>query len=87
VFPGAIDTDMLRHRRARAPKASARSVADGALDGLSAGDEDIFSDPVARFLGEIRSGDPKRYERLLGGSDELVALLAQARATGELETV
>lgn len=82
VYPGGIDTDMLKDLDA--PKSSPRTVADGTLDAIAAGEEDIFPDPVARFLAAIWFADPKRYEHLFARTDELVAVLDQARAQGKL---
>jgi NAD(P)-dependent dehydrogenase (short-subunit alcohol dehydrogenase family) len=83
AFPGGVDTDMLKGLAA--PKSSARAVAEGTLDGLAAGEEDIYPDPVAQLLAEIWQKDPKRYERLFGRTDELVAVLEGARSEGRLQ--
>jgi NAD(P)-dependent dehydrogenase (short-subunit alcohol dehydrogenase family) len=83
VYPGGVDTDMLKDLDA--PKSSPRLVAEGTLDGIERGDQDIFPDPVARLLGDIWLTDPKRYEQLFARTDELVAVLDAARAAGRLE--
>ena len=82
VYPGGIDTDMLKGLDA--PKSSARTVADGTLDGIERDEEDIFPDPVAQLLAEIWFADPKRYERLFAKTPDLVAVLDAARADGRL---
>jgi NAD(P)-dependent dehydrogenase (short-subunit alcohol dehydrogenase family) len=82
VYPGGIDTDMLKG--IDAPKSSPLTVATGILDGVEAGQDDIFPDPVARFLGDIFRADPKRYEYLFAHTPELVAALEEARGSGEL---
>jgi len=62
VLMGPIDTDMTRG--INAPKASPESAAAGILDGLQAGEEEIFPDPVAESLAEgWRNGAAKALER------------------------
>jgi NAD(P)-dependent dehydrogenase (short-subunit alcohol dehydrogenase family) len=62
VFTGPVDTDMTRS--IDIPKASPESVARAVLDGVEAGDEDIFPDPVSRFVAEgWGSGAIKLLER------------------------
>ncbi len=61
VFPGAVDTDMIRV--IDMPKTSAQDVARAILDGVSAGTEDIFPDPMAQNLGATWLHDPKALER------------------------
>ncbi|MFC6236986.1 SDR family NAD(P)-dependent oxidoreductase [Longivirga aurantiaca] len=78
VYPGAIDTDMLRGFDI--PKTSARDVAEGALRGLDEGRADIFPDADGQLLGDIWRTDPLRLERLFTDTDELREFLTQARA-------
>jgi NAD(P)-dependent dehydrogenase (short-subunit alcohol dehydrogenase family) len=65
VYPGGIDTDMLAG--IDAPKTPPREVADGLLDGLQAGEEDIFPDPNARAMAETWWTSPKAFERAFSG--------------------
>lgn len=82
VYPGGIDTDMLKDLDA--PKSSAMLVAEGTLDGVERGDRYIFPDPVAQLLGDIWMTDPLRYEELFARTDQLVAVLEAARSDGRL---
>jgi NAD(P)-dependent dehydrogenase (short-subunit alcohol dehydrogenase family) len=82
AYPGGIDTDMLRGLDA--PKSSPLVVAHGILDGLEAGEREIFPDPVARLLRDIWLTDPRRYEQLFARTDELVGVLEAARRDGLL---
>jgi NAD(P)-dependent dehydrogenase (short-subunit alcohol dehydrogenase family) len=61
VFPGAVDTDMIR--AFEIPKTSPAEVAHAILDGVEAGDEDIFPDPMARDGHQAWRDDPKALER------------------------
>jgi NAD(P)-dependent dehydrogenase (short-subunit alcohol dehydrogenase family) len=61
VFPGAVDTDMIR--AFEMPKTSATEVAHAILDGVEAGDEDIFPDPMAHDGHQAWRADPKTLER------------------------
>ncbi len=61
VYPGPIDTDMAKPFDVA--KASASEAAEAILDGLEAGREEIFPDPVARQVGELFLRDPKGLER------------------------
>jgi len=61
VYPAGIDTDMLAGLDV--PKAAPSVVADGILDGLEQGEEDIFPDPVSRSMADIWWSDPKAFER------------------------
>lgn len=82
AYPGGIDTDMLAGLDA--PKSAPLLVAHGILDGLEAGQREIFPDPVARLLGDIWLSDPRRYEHLFAKTDELVSVLEIARRNGSL---
>jgi NAD(P)-dependent dehydrogenase (short-subunit alcohol dehydrogenase family) len=61
VFPGAVDTDMIRS--IQMPKTPAIDVARATLDGVEAGDEDIFPDPMSRQLYSAWRQDHKAVER------------------------
>jgi NAD(P)-dependent dehydrogenase (short-subunit alcohol dehydrogenase family) len=61
VYPGPVDTDM--SREITMPKASARDVAFAILDGVEAGQEDIFPDPYAVDFGRQFESSPKTSER------------------------
>ncbi|WP_239118229.1 SDR family oxidoreductase [Paractinoplanes ferrugineus] len=61
VFPGAVDTDMIR--AFDMPKADPADVARTILDGVEAGAEDIFPDPMARDGHRTWRTDPKILER------------------------
>ncbi|MGL4745230.1 MAG: SDR family NAD(P)-dependent oxidoreductase [Dermatophilaceae bacterium] len=61
VYPGAIDTEMLAG--VEMAKASPRSVAEALLDGVLAGEEDVFPDPMAAQLAGTWRSDPKAFER------------------------
>lgn len=66
VYPGGIDTDMLAG--VDAPKTAAHEVAAGLLDGLVAGEEDVFPDPNARAMAATWWSDPKSFERAFSGA-------------------
>jgi short-subunit dehydrogenase len=61
VFPGAVDTDMIR--AFDIPKAGPAEVAHAILDGIHAGVEDIFPDPMSRDGHQAWRDDPKTLER------------------------
>jgi NAD(P)-dependent dehydrogenase (short-subunit alcohol dehydrogenase family) len=61
VYPAGIDTDMLAG--IEAPKTAPEEVARGILDGLEAGEEDIFPDPNAETMAKVWWSDPKAFER------------------------
>ncbi|GAA0386996.1 SDR family oxidoreductase [Streptomyces luteireticuli] len=71
VFPGPVDTDMLRLASAGLPamadfpRATTADVARAIVDGIEAGAEEIFPDPFAEQIGEEWSHDPKAVERRL----------------------
>jgi NAD(P)-dependent dehydrogenase (short-subunit alcohol dehydrogenase family) len=52
VLPGPVDTEMNADLDIPLPMASAESVAAAILDGVEAGDDDIFPDPVSAELAE-----------------------------------
>jgi len=61
VFPGAVDTDMIR--AFEMPKTPAIDVARATLDGVESGEEDIFPDPMARQVYSAWRQDHKAVER------------------------
>jgi NAD(P)-dependent dehydrogenase (short-subunit alcohol dehydrogenase family) len=66
VYPAGIDTDMLAG--IEVPKSPPRQVAEGVLDGLAAGQEDIFPDPNAQAMATTWWSDPKAFERAFSGA-------------------
>jgi NAD(P)-dependent dehydrogenase (short-subunit alcohol dehydrogenase family) len=61
VYAGPVDTDM--SRGFAVPKTSPRDVAFAILDGIEAGQEDIFPDPYAADFGRQFASSPKASER------------------------
>jgi NAD(P)-dependent dehydrogenase (short-subunit alcohol dehydrogenase family) len=61
VFPGAVDTDMLRD--VAMSKTSPQVVARAMLDGVEAGTEDIFPDPMSQQVYAAWWQDHKAVER------------------------
>src|SRR5258708_25496699 len=61
VYAGPVDTDMVRELAM--PKTSPRDVAFAILDGIEAGQEDIFPDPFALDFGRQFESSPKASER------------------------
>jgi NAD(P)-dependent dehydrogenase (short-subunit alcohol dehydrogenase family) len=61
VYAGPIDTDMVRGLSL--PKAAPRDVAQAILEGIEAGQEDIFPDPFAAEFGRQFEASPKATER------------------------
>jgi NAD(P)-dependent dehydrogenase (short-subunit alcohol dehydrogenase family) len=62
ALPGPIDTDM--SRAANIPKSSAETVAQGLLDGVERGEEEIFPDPKSAAMAENwRASAAKALER------------------------
>lgn len=63
VYPGPVDTDM----GAAIPleKTSPRAVVKAVLDGVEAGEEDIFPDPTSKQLHEGLAANPKAVEKQL----------------------
>jgi NAD(P)-dependent dehydrogenase (short-subunit alcohol dehydrogenase family) len=61
VYPGGIDTDMLAGFDV--PKTPPADVAEGILDGIVAGREDIFPDPTSEQMSVTWLSDPKAFER------------------------
>jgi NAD(P)-dependent dehydrogenase (short-subunit alcohol dehydrogenase family) len=61
VYAGPVDTDMTRDLAL--PKTSPPDVASAILDGIEAGQEDIFPDPFAVDFGRQFESSPKAAER------------------------
>jgi len=62
VLTGPVDTDMVR--ALDIPKASPQSVAQGILDAVSKGEEDIFPDPLSAALADgWHAGPAQALER------------------------
>jgi NAD(P)-dependent dehydrogenase (short-subunit alcohol dehydrogenase family) len=61
VFPGAVDTDMLKG--VEMPKAAPADVASAVLQGIVADQEDIFPDPMSQQLYAHWAADHKAIER------------------------
>ena len=61
VYAGPVDTDMVRELAL--PKTAPRDVAFAILDGIEAGQEDIFPDPFAVDFGRQFGSSPKASER------------------------
>ncbi len=59
VYPGGIDTDMLAGFDV--PKADPSAVAEAILDGLAAGQQDIYPDPVSEQMGQLWGRDPREF--------------------------
>jgi NAD(P)-dependent dehydrogenase (short-subunit alcohol dehydrogenase family) len=77
VLTGPVDTDMTRGFDI--PKASVESVARAILDGVEAGEEDIFPDPRSAAMAEgWRDGVAKAFER----QNAALAQAAPAQAAG-----
>lgn len=64
VFPGAVDTDMLRG--VEMPKTSPQDIARTVLAAIEAGDEDIFPDPMSQGAYATWLQNPKALERQFG---------------------
>ena len=61
VYPGAIDTEMLAG--VEMPKASPRAVAEAILDGVLAGEHEIYPDPMSAEMSLVWRTDPHAFER------------------------
>ena len=61
VFPGAVDTDMIR--AFEMPKTAPIDVATAVLTAVAAGEEDIFPDAMAQQVYAAWRQDPKAVER------------------------
>jgi NAD(P)-dependent dehydrogenase (short-subunit alcohol dehydrogenase family) len=76
AYPGPVDTDMSRD--APFAKASPRDVACAILDGIEAGQEDIFPDPASVEFSRQFESSPKTSERQMAAM--AAALLAGVAA-------
>src|SRR2546429_2888825 len=76
VYAGPVDTDMTRELAL--PKASPRDVALAILEGIEAGQEDIFPDGLSVEFGRQFESSPKTAERQFAAM--AVALLSGAAA-------
>jgi NAD(P)-dependent dehydrogenase (short-subunit alcohol dehydrogenase family) len=76
VYAGPVDTDMVRDLAL--PKTSPRDVAFAILDGIEAGQEDIFPDPFAVEFGRQFGSSPKASERQI--SAMAAAMLSRSAA-------
>lgn len=65
VFPGPVDTDMAKDIPFE--KTSPSDVAHAILDGIEAGEEDIFPDGMSEQFGALFLSDPKALERQVAG--------------------
>jgi short-subunit dehydrogenase len=61
VFPGPIDTDMVRAMEM--PKTSPEQVAAAIVEGVEQGVDEILPDPKSRELFAIWKRDPRELER------------------------
>ena len=61
VFPGPIDTDMVR--ALQMPKTCPAEVATRLLAGIERGEEEIFPDPMAEQMSALYRKSPKDFER------------------------
>lgn len=66
VFPGPIDTDMTSSMDIQ--KSNPLDVSNAILDGIEAGEEDIFPDGMSRQGGMSWRSDPKVLERQLAAT-------------------
>jgi len=64
VFPGAVDTDMIR--AIEMPKTPPADVARAIVSGIAAGTEDVFPDAMSASLYEQWKQDHKAIERQFG---------------------
>jgi NAD(P)-dependent dehydrogenase (short-subunit alcohol dehydrogenase family) len=77
VYPGPIETEMSKPLQAE--KTSPETAAEAILEGLDAGNEEIFPDPTARQIGELFLRDPKGLERQTAGSPVEAAATVETR--------
>ena len=63
VYPGPVDTEMTKDLPPQFEKTPPEDVATSVLDGVEAGDEDIFPDPFGMAFGEQFRSSPKDLER------------------------
>jgi NAD(P)-dependent dehydrogenase (short-subunit alcohol dehydrogenase family) len=63
VYPGPVDTEMTKDLPPQFTKTPPEDVATKVLDGVEAGEEDIFPDPFAAAFGQEFHNSPKSTER------------------------
>jgi NAD(P)-dependent dehydrogenase (short-subunit alcohol dehydrogenase family) len=63
VYPGPVDTEMTKDLPPQFEKTPPEDVATKVLDGVEAGEEDIFPDPFAAAFGAQFHASPKSAER------------------------
>ena len=68
VYPGPVDTDMTKDLPPQFEKTPPENVAKEVLNGVEAGDEDIFPDPFAVAFGEQFHSSPKSVERQMAAT-------------------
>jgi short-subunit dehydrogenase len=68
AYPGPVDTDMTMELPPQFKKTPPEDVAKAILDGVEAGDEDIFPDPFAVAFGEQFHSSPKSVERQMAAT-------------------
>lgn len=61
IYPGPVDTPMTAGLEM--PKASPQTVAAAIADGIEAGDEEIFPDPMSREVSAMLAQEPKAVEK------------------------
>lgn len=66
VFPGPIDTDMIRSFEMN--KTAPHDVASAIISALAQGQDDVFPDPMSAQAGELWQSDPRAVERRFGAS-------------------
>ena len=64
VFPGPVDTDMIRSFEM--PKTPAAAVARAIFDGVEASVLDVFPDAMSKYVGALFAKDPAAVERRFG---------------------
>ena len=74
VYPGPVDTELAAG--VEMDKTSPLVVADNILDGLEAGLEEIFPDPMAEGMGAGYEASPKGLEQQV--AQMVTAMAAQA---------
>jgi NAD(P)-dependent dehydrogenase (short-subunit alcohol dehydrogenase family) len=73
VYPGPVDTDMVKDLPPEFEKTPPEDVANAVLDGIEAGDEDIFPDPFAVAFGAQFYSSPKSAERQMAATVAIAA--------------
>jgi NAD(P)-dependent dehydrogenase (short-subunit alcohol dehydrogenase family) len=62
VYPGPVDTEMTKDLPPQFVKSAPEDVAEAILDGVEAGEDDIFPDPFAAVVGKQFYDSPKAVE-------------------------